>query len=121
LVLSYWIDYFGFITEEKLVAMLITPSLGVPNWSVIYIINTAPSPPSSSPREMKSPEVTLDGDGHGEPDKDSLESCPSPSKISETAKPASLSSCSSRRTQKQLLEKPADGPAADKPHGSALV
>jgi hypothetical protein len=23
--------------------VLITPSLGVPNWSVIYIINTAPS------------------------------------------------------------------------------
>jgi hypothetical protein len=41
--LSYWIDYLGFITEGKLVAVLITPSLGVPNWSVIYIINTAPS------------------------------------------------------------------------------
>jgi hypothetical protein len=45
LTLSYWIDYLGFITEEKLVAVLITPSLGVPNWSVIYIINTAPSIP----------------------------------------------------------------------------
>jgi hypothetical protein len=43
LALSYWIDYLGFITEGKLAAMLITPSLGVPNWSVIYIINTAPS------------------------------------------------------------------------------
>jgi hypothetical protein len=32
----------GFITEERLAAVLITPSLGVPNWSVIYI-NTAPS------------------------------------------------------------------------------
>jgi hypothetical protein len=32
----------GFITEGILVAVLITPSLGVPNWSVIYI-NTAPS------------------------------------------------------------------------------
>jgi hypothetical protein len=42
LALSYWIDYLGFITEEKL-AVLITPSLGVSNWSVIYIINTAPS------------------------------------------------------------------------------
>jgi hypothetical protein len=40
---SYWIDYLGFITERKLAAVLITPSLGVPNWSVIYIINTAPS------------------------------------------------------------------------------
>jgi hypothetical protein len=43
LALSYWIDYLGFITEGKLVAVLITPSLGVPNWSVIYIINTTPS------------------------------------------------------------------------------
>jgi hypothetical protein len=43
LALSYWIDYLGFITEGKLAAVLITPSLGVPNWSVIYIIKTAPS------------------------------------------------------------------------------
>jgi hypothetical protein len=43
LALSYWIDYLGFITEEKLAVVLITPSLGVPNWSVIFIINTAPS------------------------------------------------------------------------------
>jgi hypothetical protein len=42
LAFSYWIDYLGFITNGKLVAVLITPSLGVPNWSVIYIINTAP-------------------------------------------------------------------------------
>jgi hypothetical protein len=34
--------YLGLITEERLAAMLITPSLGVSNWSVIYI-NTAPS------------------------------------------------------------------------------
>jgi hypothetical protein len=34
--------YLGFITEGKLAAILITPSLGVPNWPVIYIINTAP-------------------------------------------------------------------------------
>jgi hypothetical protein len=32
----------GFITEGRLAAVLITPSLGVPNWSVIYI-NTAQS------------------------------------------------------------------------------
>jgi hypothetical protein len=32
----------GFITEGRLAAVLITPSLGVPNWPVIYI-NTAPS------------------------------------------------------------------------------
>jgi hypothetical protein len=43
LAFSYWIDNFGFITNGRLVAMLIIPSLGVPNWSVIYIINTAPS------------------------------------------------------------------------------
>jgi hypothetical protein len=41
--------YLGFITEGKLVVVLITPSLGVPNWSVIYIINTAPSGASESP------------------------------------------------------------------------
>jgi hypothetical protein len=33
--------YLGFITEGKLAAVLITP-LGVANWPVIYIINTAP-------------------------------------------------------------------------------
>jgi hypothetical protein len=33
----------GFITEGRLAVVLIIPSLGVPNWSVIYI-NTAPSP-----------------------------------------------------------------------------
>jgi hypothetical protein len=43
LALSYWIDYLGFITEGKLADVLITPSLGVPNWSVIYIIYTTPS------------------------------------------------------------------------------
>jgi hypothetical protein len=36
------LTYLGFITEGKLAAVLITPSLGVPNWPVIYIINTAP-------------------------------------------------------------------------------
>jgi hypothetical protein len=51
LALSYWIDYLGFITEGKLVVVLITPSLGVPNWSAIYIINTAPSP-SDCPRSV---------------------------------------------------------------------
>jgi hypothetical protein len=29
--------YIGFITEGRLAAVLIIPSLGVPNWSVIYI------------------------------------------------------------------------------------
>jgi hypothetical protein len=32
----------GFRTEGRLAVVLIIPSLGVPNWSVIYI-NTAPS------------------------------------------------------------------------------
>jgi hypothetical protein len=43
LAFSYWIDYLGFTTEGRLAVVLIIPSLGVPNWSVIYIINTAPS------------------------------------------------------------------------------
>jgi hypothetical protein len=43
LAFSYWIDYLGFITEGRLAVVLSIPSLGVPNWSVIYIINTAPS------------------------------------------------------------------------------
>jgi hypothetical protein len=34
--------YLGFITEGKLAAIFITPSLGVPNWPVIYIINYTP-------------------------------------------------------------------------------
>jgi hypothetical protein len=29
--------YLGFTTEERLAVVLIIPSLGVPNWSVIYI------------------------------------------------------------------------------------
>jgi hypothetical protein len=32
----------GFTTKGRIAAVLIIPSLGVPNWSVIYI-NTAPS------------------------------------------------------------------------------
>jgi hypothetical protein len=32
----------GFTTEGRLAVVLVIPSLGVPNWSVIYI-NTAPS------------------------------------------------------------------------------
>jgi hypothetical protein len=34
--------YLGFITEGKLAALLIKPSLGVSNWLVIYIINYTP-------------------------------------------------------------------------------
>jgi hypothetical protein len=36
LAFSYWIDYLGFITEGKLAAIFIKPSLGVTNWPVIY-------------------------------------------------------------------------------------
>jgi hypothetical protein len=43
LAFFYWIDYLGFTTEGRLAAVLIIPSLEVPDWSVIYIINTAPS------------------------------------------------------------------------------
>jgi hypothetical protein len=50
LAFSYWIDKPWFLTEGKLAAVLITPSLGVPNWSVIYIINTAP--PTTTPRSV---------------------------------------------------------------------
>jgi hypothetical protein len=41
LAFSYWFDKPRFLTEGKLVVVLIRPPLGVPNWSVIYI-NTAP-------------------------------------------------------------------------------
>jgi hypothetical protein len=41
LAFSYWTIKPWFLTEGKLAVVLITPSLGVPNWSVIYIINTA--------------------------------------------------------------------------------
>jgi hypothetical protein len=40
----------GFTTEGRLAGVLIIPSLGVPNWSVIYI-NTAPSDQLGNPRE----------------------------------------------------------------------
>jgi hypothetical protein len=41
---SYWFDKPWFHTEGRLAAVLITPSLGVSNWAVIYknsYINTA--------------------------------------------------------------------------------
>jgi hypothetical protein len=43
LAFSYWIDNLGFITEGKLAAIFIKPSLGVSNWSVIYFINYTPT------------------------------------------------------------------------------
>jgi hypothetical protein len=43
LAFSYWIDNLGFVTEGKLTAIFIKPSLGVSNWPVIYIINYMPT------------------------------------------------------------------------------
>jgi hypothetical protein len=40
---SYWIDNLGFVTEGKLAAIFIKPSLGVSNWPVIYFINYMPT------------------------------------------------------------------------------
>jgi hypothetical protein len=39
LAFSYWIDIPWFLIEGKLAVVLIKPSLGVPNWPVIYFIN----------------------------------------------------------------------------------
>jgi hypothetical protein len=39
---SYWIDIPWFLTEGKLAAIFIKPSLGVSKWPVIYIINYTP-------------------------------------------------------------------------------
>jgi hypothetical protein len=47
------LTYLGFITEGKLAAVLITPSLGVPNWPVIHIINTAPPTSFLAPLPVK--------------------------------------------------------------------
>jgi hypothetical protein len=43
LAFSYWIDNLGFVTEGKLAAIFIKPSLGVSNWPVIYFINYTPT------------------------------------------------------------------------------
>jgi hypothetical protein len=48
---SYWIDNLGFITEGKLAAIFIKPSLGVSNWPVIYYTPTS-FLASSSPRHQ---------------------------------------------------------------------
>jgi hypothetical protein len=37
---SYWIDNLGFITEGKLTAIFIKPSLGLSNWPVIFTSST---------------------------------------------------------------------------------
>jgi hypothetical protein len=61
LAFSYWIDIPWFRTERKLAAIFIKPSLGVPNWPVIYFINYTPTSslalfitaPSSSSTERR--------------------------------------------------------------------
>jgi hypothetical protein len=37
------LTYLGFITEGKLAAIFIKPSLGVSNWPIIYFINYTPT------------------------------------------------------------------------------
>jgi hypothetical protein len=37
LAFSYWINNLGFITERKLAAIFIKPSLGVSNWPIILL------------------------------------------------------------------------------------
>jgi hypothetical protein len=52
---SYWIDNLGFITEGKLAAIFIKPSLGVSNWPVILLHQQTQSSflASSSPRHQQ--------------------------------------------------------------------
>jgi hypothetical protein len=54
LAFSYWIDNLGFITEGKLAAIFIKPSLGVSNWPVILLHQQTQSSfqASSSPRHQ---------------------------------------------------------------------
>jgi hypothetical protein len=51
----YWIDYLGFITEGKLAAIFIKPSLGLSNWPVILLHQQTQSSflTSSSPRHQR--------------------------------------------------------------------
>jgi hypothetical protein len=37
------LTYLGFVTQGKLAAIFIKPSLGVSNWPVIYIVNYTPT------------------------------------------------------------------------------
>jgi hypothetical protein len=59
---SYWIDNLGFITERKLAAIFIKPSLRVSNWPVIYFINYTPTSflAPSSPRHQWCPIGSLE-------------------------------------------------------------
>jgi hypothetical protein len=64
---SYWIDNLGFITEGKLAAIFIKPSLGVSNWPVILlhqqtqssIIITAPPSSFTRPSDTGKPNIFL--------------------------------------------------------------
>jgi hypothetical protein len=50
---SYWFDKPWFHTQGRLVVVLITPSLGVSNWAVIYKTPTSTphhQPPAPAPR-----------------------------------------------------------------------
>jgi hypothetical protein len=66
LAFSYWIDKPWFLTKGKLVAVLITPSLGVSNWLVIYIINTAPPTSFLAPLPRKK-KTSARGVSHAHP------------------------------------------------------
>jgi hypothetical protein len=62
------LTYLGFVTEGKLATIFFTPSLGVPNWPVIYITNYTPTvfwhhstPHHQNPREGKLMRLHDDG------------------------------------------------------------
>jgi hypothetical protein len=65
------LTYLGFVTEGKLVAIFIKPSLGVFNWPVIYIINYTPTSSlalfntAPSVRSMETAEMAMETDGDG--------------------------------------------------------
>jgi hypothetical protein len=66
LAFSYWFDKSRFLTEGKLAAVLIIPSLGVPNWSVIYI-NTAPQSSCFLPPFSGKKKISARGVSHAHP------------------------------------------------------
>jgi hypothetical protein len=50
---SYWFDKPWFHTEGRLAVMLITPSLGVSNWAIIY------KTPTSTPHHHRHTKLLL--------------------------------------------------------------
>jgi hypothetical protein len=58
------LTYLGFVTEGKLAAIFIKPSLGVSNWPIIYIINYTPTVfwHHSTPRHQREGFATLQAD-----------------------------------------------------------